>query len=58
MGSATKHFHLSIIQLFTLFKLLGRGREPFQQVHKKSEAGNFWNVIRETLQWLDKVTWG
>lgn len=24
----------------------------FLEVQKKSEAGNFWNSTRETLQWL------
>lgn len=57
MGSAMKHFHPSIIQLFTLFKLLGRGGSLFNKL-KKSEAGNFWHIIGETLQWLGKVTWG
>lgn len=57
MGSAMKHFHPSIIQLFTLFKLLGRGGSLFNKL-KKSEEGNFWHIIGETLQWLGKVTWG
>lgn len=36
----------------------GNEGEPFQQVQKKSKAGNFWNIVRETLQWLGKVTQG
>ena len=35
-----------------------RGKKPFQQVQKKSEAGNFWNITRETSLWFCKVTWG
>ena len=28
----------------------GLRRRPFQQVQKKSEAGNLWTITRETLQ--------
>lgn len=56
--AVSNQHHPAIHTFQTVFFGGGLRGRPFQQVQKKSGAGNFWTITRETLQWLCKVIWG